>query len=324
MITINDIQDNFFKISKNEVIDSEGKTFKTYKKLIDFPICSGEIQEIKLEDISIRRLNLRVKVRENIQVEIEEEGINVYFLFEGHSHLKLCNHIDCPLYSATHNLFYCPPCTYEFQVLPRHYDLLYMRLPLSTFKEYTHQNKGVFIPFYEGIHNKRPVNLRSEPGIIGHRIHRIVDEIFKNNSQEGLQPLFIKAKIIELLSVQMEQLCNLCRPPAKLSKASAERMFAVRDFMMTHTNEYHSLKSLAQRVGTNEFTLKKEFKKLFGNTVFRYWHEIKMEKAQNLLSENDLSIKEISEAIGYKNPQHFSTAFKKNYGISPSEFKKRN
>ncbi len=42
-----------------------------------------------------------------------------------------------------------------------------------------------------------------------------------------------------------------------------------------------------------------------------------MEKAKNILLNNKISVSEVSEIIDYKNPQHFSSAFKKKFGISP-------
>jgi AraC-like DNA-binding protein len=47
-----------------------------------------------------------------------------------------------------------------------------------------------------------------------------------------------------------------------------------------------------------------------------------MEYAKQLLSEQSLTVSEVSERIGYKNQRHFSTAFKKKYGFSPSETSK--
>lgn len=323
MITINDIQRNLSKITRKSSVNHAGGVFKNYKKEVNSSFCSGQILAMQLENITIRRLHLNIKEREEIQFSIPEECINVYFLFNGHGKIEIIPGPDFHLHIGTHNLFYTPPCTCKIHVLPCRYELFYMRLPIPVFKEYTRQNKGIFIPFYRGVEARKCVFLRSEHGIIGHRIHRIVDEICSDTDTRELRPLFVKAKIIELLSIQMEQLCNFCSPPSSLSQESAQKMFAVRDFMIQNIGGYHSLKELAKKVGTNEFTLKKEFKELFGNTVFGFWHEIKMEKAQKLLLAKELPIKEISEIVGYKNPQHFSTAFKNKYGITPSNFRKR-
>lgn len=80
-----------------------------------------------------------------------------------------------------------------------------------------------------------------------------------------------------------------------------------------------SLSELSKRVGINEFDLKKGFKEQFGHTVFGYLGEQRMALALDLLKANSQTIAEVSSIVGYKNPQHFSSAFKKKFGQKPSE-----
>ena len=49
----------------------------------------------------------------------------------------------------------------------------------------------------------------------------------------------------------------------------------------------------------------------------------KMEEAKNMLLNLNLPVKEVSDMVGYKNPQHFSTAFKRKFGVSPSVLLKK-
>lgn len=84
-----------------------------------------------------------------------------------------------------------------------------------------------------------------------------------------------------------------------------------------------SLGQLSKMIGINEFYLKKRFKENFGTTVFGYLAELRMEKASELLKEQGKSVAETSMMVGYKNPQHFSTAFKKKFGYKPSSVKPR-
>jgi AraC-like DNA-binding protein len=46
-----------------------------------------------------------------------------------------------------------------------------------------------------------------------------------------------------------------------------------------------------------------------------------MEHAFRLLRDDGLLVTEVSRNVGYKNPNHFSTAFKKKFGINPSVFR---
>src|SRR5690606_18169277 len=132
--------------------------------------------------------------------------------------------------------------------------------------------------------------------------------------------IFLYAKVLELFLLQLKQCrfnCEVC----SLSDEDALKIEQAKYFVLNNYNKQITIPSLAKRIGTNEFTLKKGFKELVGNTVFGYINEVKMNKAKKMLTNQNLSVSQVSELIGYKNPQHFSTAFKKRFGIIPSRFK---
>ena len=51
---------------------------------------------------------------------------------------------------------------------------------------------------------------------------------------------------------------------------------------------------------------------------------VKMRKAKALLQDPLNQIQDVAYEIGYENPKHFTRAFKKYYGISPTDFRKNN
>lgn len=133
--------------------------------------------------------------------------------------------------------------------------------------------------------------------------------------------MFLESKIIELLLLQLEQFDDPVDAVLSIKPDDIEKIYIVRDFILDHLGESHSLMELARLAGTNEFTLKKGFKEVFGTTVFGFWGEAKMEKARKLLGDPDISVKEVADAVGYKHPQHFTAAFKRRFGILPSKFR---
>ena len=62
------------------------------------------------------------------------------------------------------------------------------------------------------------------------------------------------------------------------------------------------------------------FKKTMGMTPTSYITQVKMKKALEYLHEQNYSVKEVSALVGYADIYTFSKAFKKTYGISPSNF----
>ena len=68
--------------------------------------------------------------------------------------------------------------------------------------------------------------------------------------------------------------------------------------------------------------LKNCFKAVYGNPVFVYRKEYKMQAAARLLKMTDKSVTEIAALVGYENPNKFSSAFKKMFARSPREYRK--
>ena len=68
-------------------------------------------------------------------------------------------------------------------------------------------------------------------------------------------------------------------------------------------------------------TLCSVFKKNTGKTILGYYLELKIGEAKRMLHENDRSISEISEYLGFDTPQYFSRMFKRFVGVSPREFR---
>ncbi|OJG83522.1 hypothetical protein RV14_GL001400 [Enterococcus ratti] len=67
--------------------------------------------------------------------------------------------------------------------------------------------------------------------------------------------------------------------------------------------------------------LEKRFSEKFGIGVIAYYKSLKIKKAQQLLKNSNLQIREISQQMGFCNASQFAQVFKKHTGISPKEFR---
>jgi len=97
--------------------------------------------------------------------------------------------------------------------------------------------------------------------------------------------------------------------------------YAVRNFLQAAFLEEHSLLSLSRRFGINQNKLKTGFKALFGLPVIAYLYDLRMDYAHTLLADHNRNVSEVAPIVGYHNANHFSTAFKRKFGISPSQLK---
>jgi AraC-like DNA-binding protein len=137
--------------------------------------------------------------------------------------------------------------------------------------------------------------------------------------------LFEKAKFLEIFSLLMEaafgQPGSVC--PVALSPAIETKLSKVRKHIMENIDEIPDLDQLAHKFELPRNTLKEGYKFLYGSSLHQFHTDYKMESAMQLLSSGEMLVKEIAFHIGYQNPSHFITAFKKKFGFTPKQFLKQ-
>lgn len=96
--------------------------------------------------------------------------------------------------------------------------------------------------------------------------------------------------------------------------ATAERMLV--NALTTH---FPGIDIIATTVHMSPTKLKTLFRKVYGNSLLQYYQEKQMILALSLLKTEKLTIKEVSNNLGYDNPSNFTLAFKKVHNFLPSE-----
>jgi AraC family transcriptional regulator, transcriptional activator of the genes for pyochelin and ferripyochelin receptors len=158
-----------------------------------------------------------------------------------------------------------------------------------------------------------PINLVQE-----HALHTI----FNCPLSGKLGELMIETSIIQLILLQLHGLFGQGAEVAgALSKQDVGIIHEMKAYLTDNFLQDHSMNHLSRQFGVNANKLMALFRKTFGKSIFEYISELRMKHAMHLLRENNLRVIDVSRTIGYKNPNHFSTAFKKHYGITPSELK---
>lgn len=80
---------------------------------------------------------------------------------------------------------------------------------------------------------------------------------------------------------------------------------------------------LAEEVGLSRAQLHRRLKELTGISSGEFIRNIRLKKAAELLSERKVNISQVAYMVGFSSQAHFSTAFRKFYGISPTEYLNR-
>jgi len=152
----------------------------------------------------------------------------------------------------------------------------------------------------------------------------LANEIYNSPFCGELNHIFLQGKVYDIIYNEFKYYLDLQEKKhsfIKLSQDDIEALYLARKIIQEDKN-YLSIKKLSRAVALNEFKLKYGFKKLFNISVGAMVLNEKMEQSKLMLQSGELNINEISQILGYKYPSNFTLAFKKYFGISPSEVMK--
>jgi AraC-like DNA-binding protein len=147
----------------------------------------------------------------------------------------------------------------------------------------------------------------------------ISKNILDSSQTPYIKRLLLEAGIVELLIKQHQPDETAFHPV--FNDADKARLLEAKNIVEQNLKHPCSLIELSRKTGLNDFKLKKGFKALFGNTVFGYLAEIRMNMAYKLLKDGR-TVSEVAETVGYKNAHHFTAAFKKHFDLLPSKVNK--
>lgn len=95
------------------------------------------------------------------------------------------------------------------------------------------------------------------------------------------------------------------------------------ELMESNIEEPLSTDDIAGHIGISRRQLERLFKKYLDSVPSKYYQQIRLERARNLLHQSSLSIMEIALQCGYSSGAHLSTSYRNNYGMTPSEERRR-
>ena len=121
---------------------------------------------------------------------------------------------------------------------------------------------------------------------------------------------------LEQMQLDGEQAGRSLIKPEDMEKLYRAKNILDRDYANPPT-----LRELSRTINLNEFKLKQGFKAYYGTPVYGYITRLRMETAKRMIIYERKSIGEVAHAVGFKHQAHLTDAFKKYYGILPSQVK---
>ncbi|QNO29701.1 helix-turn-helix transcriptional regulator [Sphingopyxis sp. OPL5] len=108
-----------------------------------------------------------------------------------------------------------------------------------------------------------------------------------------------------------------------VSDFSAYRLHKIMNAVLANPAEEHSLEAMAAVAGVTPSHFCRLFKKATGISPHQYVMKARLDRAQEMLVQTDLSLAALSEATGFTSQSHFSRAFRAWFGMAPSDYRQQ-
>lgn len=165
-----------------------------------------------------------------------------------------------------------------------------------------------------------PVKSSDKGNVILLKPHQLLNSYLNSilpyiHYNEGFSPSLIKNKVEEAVIVLLETNPGLAEilfdfnDPGKIDLAA---------YMEKHYSYNGSLSEFAYQTGRSLSTFKRDFKRMFNTSPNKWLLKKRLEAARHLIQERGRKATDVYFEVGFKDYSHFSVAFKKQYGSSPS------
>ena len=150
----------------------------------------------------------------------------------------------------------------------------------------------------------------------------LLSQILQARVHDSMKSLYFKGKIYELLSLYFNKNddSSIEQCPFLIDEQNVQKIRNAKDIIVDRMIDPPSLDALALEIGLPLKKLKQGFKQLYGDTVFAYLLEHKMQEARRMLDSQKYNVNEVGLKLGYSTSSHFIAAFKKKYGTTPKKY----
>lgn len=150
----------------------------------------------------------------------------------------------------------------------------------------------------------------------------VLSQLFYFNLHPSVKNLYFKGKVYELLSLYFNRAedPNAEQCPFLIDEENVIKIRKAKDYVIANMAEPPGLQELADEVGINLKKLKMGFRQIYGDSVYSFLFDYKMDYARKLLDSGSFNVNEVGLRIGYSTASHFIAAFKKKFGTTPKKY----
>jgi len=161
--------------------------------------------------------------------------------------------------------------------------------------------------------------------VIRSRLVSIASDIINMRIETPIYVPYMKARATELLCLALDELLDPIDTdglPA-LDTDELERIELARKFVDQNYQASPTIVEIARQAGLNRNSLYYGFKRVLGVNVSEYIQNLRLEEARRLLLQSEKPIASIAVAVGFKHQSGLTTAFKRKFGITPGQLRRR-
>jgi len=150
----------------------------------------------------------------------------------------------------------------------------------------------------------------------------VLNQLINYNLNHSVKDLYFRGKAYELLSLYFNRNedANVEQCPFLVDETNVLKIRKAKDIVISRMAEPPSLHELSEEIGLNVKKLKEGFKQIYGDSVFSFLFDYKMEISRKLLESGEHNVNEVGIKVGYSSSSHFISAFKKKYGTTPKKY----
>lgn len=289
-------------------MEAEVAIKNTQKSIEQVLFDQEEIQLITVDNTESESVSLRS--------ELNKKNVHFYFCLEGSARFEFSPHYSREIQRQRNYFMYNPENDLPFSLrLSPKTRMVFLFISLENLhKLFTHEP----LPFLKAENiNYKFYDEREIPSMLVVTL----SQLFNIQLSENARQLYLNGKIFELLSLYFsEKKANTESCPFLNNEETVRKIKNAKEYLLKHFDNPPGLKALARLAGLNEFQLKVGFKQIYGNTVFGYLLDHKLDYSRLQLDTGKFKVNEVATQVGYTNPSHFISAFRKKFGITPKKY----
>jgi AraC family transcriptional activator of pyochelin receptor len=294
---------------------------RTKRKIMLKNVGESSFDEITLEKgFYVLHFQNESNLVQNFEREINSTFIQIHFCLRGNSKFLFNNgSYSFDVLDNRSILLYNPqrvlPINLEIQPKTT---LISLLISIEKFHSLFSKESG-YIPFLSNENSNKKYYDDKE---IKPTVSIVLQQIINSNINSSIRELYVKGKVYELLSLhfQKDETAEGEYCPFLVDEQNVLKIRKAKEIIILRMAEPPSLQELANEIGLNIKKLKEGFKQIYGDSVFSFLFDYKMEHARRLLETNQYNVNEVGTQVGYSTASHFIAAFKKKFGTTPKKY----